>query len=93
MDDEDTPPVQMEQVEQQVPEAKRQRVHEQEATNLPAAKATGKPVLNTRALRSVLKGLATCSQALHAVLHRCMHRARMHASVQVPTVCARAHVP
>ena len=57
MDDEDTPPVQLERSEPEQPEFKRQRVHEQDASNLPAAKATGKPVLNTKALRSVLKGV------------------------------------
>ena len=56
MDDDDTPPVQMERSEPEQSDHKRKRVHEQEASNLPAAKATGKPVLNTRALRSVLKG-------------------------------------
>jgi hypothetical protein len=46
------------------PQVKRLKVYEEEAgpsaqpVNLPsvASKATGKPVLNTRALRSVLKG-------------------------------------
>ena len=54
-EDEGTPIEQIEQRDRE-PSAKRQRHYAPDPHDLPAAKATGKPVLNTRALRSVLKG-------------------------------------
>ena len=63
MDEEDTTPAQMEQGDREPP-LKRLRTFQDDPHDIPAAKATGKPVLNTRALRSVLKGK-------HA--QRCMH--------------------
>lgn len=68
MDEDMEAPDQVEQLDGAIVKRKRVEEGNVDINSKPASKATGKPVLNTRALRSVLKGgvlLNTCTAPRH----------------------------
>ena len=65
MEEDEGTPIQIEQGDRE-PSAKRQRSYDPDPHDIPAVKATGKPVLNTRALRSVLKGVGSALNSCSA---------------------------
>lgn len=86
MDDDMEAPDQMEHVEGTITKRKRTEDIDPDTKMKPAMKATGKPVLNTRALRSVLKGghLTSTALKMQYILHA-RHSVIIH-SMLIPVV-------